>query len=54
MTYILTIVCYSCILLCLQKDAKGTYETIEMFECAKYNTNDQCKRHHIIIIIIQR
>ena len=28
----------------LQKDTKGDYETIEMFECAKNNTNDQCKR----------
>ena len=32
------------ILLYLQKDTKGDYETIEMFECAKNNTNDQCKR----------
>ena len=34
---------YICILY-LQKANRGDYDTIEIFECAKNNTNDQCKR----------
>ena len=33
----------ACILY-LQKANRGDYDTIEIFECAKNNTNDQCKR----------